>query len=483
MTADKRIIVVGAGIGGIAAAMLLSAGGHEVTVLEKESVIGGKMRSIDVAGRAIDCGPTVVTMREVFEELFDACGLSLDDFVTMRKARVLARHAWAYDAHLDLFADPAESTDAIGRFAGRASADGFRRFSEHARGVYDTMGPLFMRSESPSPIGMVKAAGLRGLKGLVSSAPFTTLWDSLGQYFPDPRLRQLFGRYATYCGSSPFEAPATLAVIAHVEQRGVWLVDGGIRTFAKALRRAAQKAGVNFETDTEVREVLFSGSRASGVRLQTGVSMSAGTVVMNCDAAALVANLFGPAASTAVSADATQPRSLSAATWAMVARTDGSFPLSHHSVLFSRSSEAEFADLFQRNRPPEDPTVYICAQDRTANVQPETGGERLFLIVNAPADGGQSLSSHERIEQCRIATMRTLERCGLRLSIVDQTHIGPATFAARYPGTGGALYGMASHGWNASFRRPTVRTRIPGLYLTGGSVHPARACRWRRFQD
>lgn len=300
------------------------------------------------------------------------------------------------------------------------------------------MGPLFMRSESPSPIGMVKAAGLRGLKGLVSSAPFTTLWDSLGQYFPDPRLRQLFGRYATYCVLR-LRSPATLAVIAHVEQRGVWLVDGGIRTFAEALARAAQKAGVTFETDTEVREVLFSGSRASGVRLQTGVSMSAGTVVMNCDAAALATNSFGPAASTAVSVDATRPRSLSAATWAMVAHPDGSFPLSRHSVLFSRSSEAEFADLFQRNRPPEDPTVYSRAGPHRECATRRRRRATVPDQVNAPADGGQTLSSSERIEQCRIAMMRTLERCGLRLSIADQTHIGPATFSARYPGTGGAL--------------------------------------------
>ena len=137
--AANKIIVVGAGIGGITAAMRLASAGFAVTVLEKESAIGGKMRSAELAGRQIDCGPTVVTMREVFEELFDDCGLALGNFVRLSRSQILARHAWNADGYLDFYADRGRTEDAIGQFCGRASAIGFRHFSDHAQRVFETM--------------------------------------------------------------------------------------------------------------------------------------------------------------------------------------------------------------------------------------------------------------------------------------------------------------------------------------------------------
>jgi 1-hydroxycarotenoid 3,4-desaturase len=468
---NGRIVVIGAGVGGLAAAMLLAARGHAVTVLERGEAVGGKMRTMVVAGRHIDAGPTVLTLRPVFEQLFKDCGLDFGVAVRMARADVLTRHAWSANERLDLYADRQRSADAIGDFAGAAAARGYLEFCAHAKSVYQTMDPLFMRADRPTPVGMVRAAGLSGIRGLLSSAPFTTLWDSLAAYFPDPRLRQLYGRYATYCGSSPFLAPATLALIAHVEQEGVWIVEGGMRSFADALGKAATMAGATIRTGVEVREILVERGRAAGVHLASGETITARAVVTNCDAGALATGELGAGAQSAVAADAMLPRSLSAATWGMVAHVTG-FSLAHHSVFFSRSSQREFADLFERQRVPDEPTVYVCAADRTAAGGAPEEREQLFVIVNAPADAGRSLRNPEDIERCRRAMLRTLERCGLRLTIEAEAHTGPAEFARRFPGTDGAIYGMASHGWTASFRRPGVRSQIPGLYMTGGSVHP-----------
>ena len=217
---SQRVIVVGAGIGGLVSALELAARGTEVLVLERAAQPGGKMRELQVGGAAIDAGPTVFTMRWVFEELFNAVGARLSDHLCLQPVSVLARHAWNADERLDLFADVSRSADAIGTFAGAAASRGYLDFCERARQIYGTLEQPFLRGSRPNPVSLASRVGLGGLPGLMRISPFATMWSELGRHFADPRLRQLFGRYATYCGSSPFLAPATLMLVAHVEQDG-----------------------------------------------------------------------------------------------------------------------------------------------------------------------------------------------------------------------------------------------------------------------
>ncbi len=224
---SRRVVIVGAGIGGLACAVDLSRAGHDVLVIDKADAPGGKLREVSIAGRALDAGPTVFTMRWVFDELFADAGSSLEDHLVLHASQTLARHAWSGDERLDLFADIERSAEAIGDFANAAEARRYRAFCARAASVYRTLETPFLRGSRPSPISLTTRVGWRGLPDLMRISPFATLWSSLGEHFHDPRLRQLFGRYATYCGSSPFAAPATLMLVAHVEQQGVWLVDGG----------------------------------------------------------------------------------------------------------------------------------------------------------------------------------------------------------------------------------------------------------------
>ena len=335
-----RVVIVGAGMAGLSSALALAASGVVVTLLERGQAPGGKIRQLG----GIDSGPTVFTMRWVFEELFAQAALNFADHVSLQALPILARHAWDERSQLDLFADEERSVAAIGAFAGAAEAARYRSFCRDTKRIYDILETPFLRAGRPSMAALLGANGFRGLFDLPEIKPFSSMAAALAQYFHDPRLRQLFGRYATYCGSSPYLAPATLMLIAHVE-----------------------------------RDAL-----------------------------------------------------------------------------------------------PDEPTVYVCAQDRNDDDAAVGGEERLLVLINAPANGDRHIYSSMEVERCAQATFGVLERCGLTIagSPPHSQVTTPTDFNKLFPATGGALYGRSSHGWTASFQRPGVRTKLPGLYLAGGSVHP-----------
>ncbi len=467
----EKIIVVGAGIGGLTAALDLATRGAEVTVLERAATPGGKMRELLVDGVPIDAGPTVLTMRWVFDEIFAEAGTSLDAHVTLRRAEVLARHSWSETEQLDLFADLERSVAAIAAFAGPREAEGYRAFAARAQRMFETLDAPFIRAQRPRLDQLVAAFGLFGLGDLRRISPFNILWSALGDHFKDPRLRQLFGRYATYCGSSPFQAPATLMLVAHVERAGVWYVDNGMHALPVALAALAARKGVRLRYATDVAAIDLARNAVAGVTLATGERLPANAVVLNADVGALTRGLFGDDLTRAAPTIARSDRSLSAVTVATRAKTSG-FPLLRHNVFFSRDYRREFDILRTEDRTPDTPTVYVCAQDRGDVPLNHDAPERLLCLVNAPASGDARAFTPQEIARCEDQMHALLAANGLRIERAARIVTDPSGFEALFPATGGALYGPASHGWRASFHRAGARSKVPGLYLAGGSVHP-----------
>ncbi len=471
---EHRVVVVGAGIAGLVSALLLAQRGLNVHLVEAAATPGGKMRQVWVDGVAVDSGPTVFTMRWVFDQILNEVGSSMAQLLSLAPLDVLARHAWrGSQQRLDLFADKQRSAQAIGQFSSAAEAKRFLNFCAQAQQVYRQLEGPYIRSERPNLLSMMRDLGPRGLATLAGLGPMASLWSSLARHFLDPRLQQLFGRYATYCGSNPWAAPATLMLVAQVELDGVWSVRGGMHALAQALAGLAQARGVVFHYGHACEQINARNGRVSGVRLAGGQTLAADSVVFNGDANALAAGLLGAPAQGAAPAVPVARRSLSAVTWSMHALASG-YPLVRHNVFFDHDYRSEFTDIFQRRRLPQQSTVYVCAQDRSDDASAPAGPERLLCLVNAPADGDTRPFDAQETDPCEDRSLALLRQCGLTLQAQPHQVVRttPADFHRLFPATGGALYGPATHGWMSAFRKPASTSALPGLYLAGGSVHP-----------
>jgi 1-hydroxycarotenoid 3,4-desaturase len=492
---NNKVVVVGAGIGGLVSALLLAHSGARVTVIEGQSQCGGKLRQLWPGSlgkntnsneyQGIDSGPTVLTMKWVFEEIFASIGANLESELKLTQLSVLARHAWSEDSgqdQLTLYADPLQSEDAVGRFAGSAELRRFKNFCKTAKSLYAALEGAIIRESSPSMRKLAMSLGPRGLALLAGIGPMKSLWDSLGSYFNDPRLQQLFARYATYCGSSPWSAPATLMLIAQVEMDGVWSVAGGMRSLAQTIERLCIEKGVQFKYETLCQRIELSNARVAAVQTNQDERIEANAVVFNGDIDALYSGLLGPQVQSKMlpTRDPKTERSLSALTWSMRCKVNEKrFNLDRHNVFFQNSYDKEFRDIFQTKRLPLTPTVYVCAQERglgvrASNKQDSVSEESIFCLINAPASGDVYSFTNEELELCEKETFSLLSRCGLQLERDPQKTIQtlPLHFHQLFPATGGALYGQATHGWLQVFSRSQATTPVKGLFLAGGSVHP-----------
>ncbi len=471
MQSAGKAVVVGAGVGGLAAALRLQSAGYCVTLLDSHSWPGGKMRQVQSVAGPIDAGPTVLTMRRVFDDLFEATGTRLAEHVTLVREPLLARHFWVDGSILDLKDDHDANVEAITAFSGRTAAQDYKRFANDAATLFEAFRAPMMESAEPK-LTKLAAAALSNPRLLQTLSPFANMRKALTQHFSDPRLVQLFGRYATYVGGSPLASPAILQLIWQAEASGVWRVAGGIHELALALATRFEALGGTLRLGTPVASIETSGSRITGVRLKAGDALSSDIVIFAGDPRALATGQLGAGVSTVAPQTLSTGRSLSARVWSFAARAITSQPLAHHNVFFGKDPTAEFEDL-AGGAIPRDPTIYLCAEDRGSGMALPTAAERIEIILNA-TPLTDAIARPDEEAQCRQTTFQTLARFGLTFDpLPDYTALAtPTTFDTLFPASAGSLYGQSPHGMTAALRRPRARTRISGLYLAGGGTHP-----------
>jgi len=499
---DDKCIIIGGGIAGLTAAMVLAKQGRSVTLIESAPEFGGKIATqtlnTDTGPVTVDCGPTVFTLKPIFEDIFAAVGLDFDDLVPTRALDILADHHWEdgnrhgnrYGASLTLYADTDRTADAIHQFSGGHDAQAFLALRRRARALFQALDASFMRAERASFGTILKKAPYAGLSVLALSSLHKSLYRVLSDMFDDPRLSQLFGRYATYCGGNPMKSMATLLLVIHAELAGVWTLKGGMRRLADVTAAEAQAAGATMIAGRRITDIGVAGGQVTHVTDDQGTVHKAAQILYAGPAATLP-DLLPPAVRSrfrhcAVPASA---RSLSAVTMAAAFTTDdgaGSGPagagmtphradhLAHHTVLFSGDYGAEF-NAISAGHAPADPTLYLCAPPLDPGNPDAAGGQRgLFIIANARADGEQRHYLQKERDLWTKNILSKLERNRMPIRLIAPPILTtPNTFARRYPGTGGALYGRAPHGTMAAFQRPALKTPLKGLYLAGGTAHPS----------
>jgi phytoene desaturase len=459
-------VVVGAGMGGLAAAIRLGAAGRRVIVLEAADAPGGKVGEEAVDGIAFDTGPSLLTLPGVLDDLFRAAGTSLAEELKLRTPDPAFRYHWPDGTTLDLHPDPADTLASIRSKLGGDAAAEYADFIAYALRIWEAAAPHFVFGPAPS-LRRIAAIGPAGAAALLRIDPLARMRGAIERRVRSPHLRDLFTRFGTYNGSDPRRAPATLNCIAHVELGlGGHGVEGGMAALTRALVHAAERVGVEMRCGARVTAIECLQGGEVEVRTAEGEVIGCRAVVVNADAAHLLDDLLAdPPARTAAAP--------SMSGWTAVVRARRRADRPAHAVLFpGRDYLEEFVDIFDRDRPPLEPAVYLCAQEAAHGRGGWADHEPVFLMANAPAEAAAGVRPGEvwaRLREVVLARARSADLIDAYDEIVWERT--PGDLARRFPGSRGAIYGTASNSPLAAFRRPANRV-APSVYLASGSAHP-----------
>jgi phytoene desaturase len=465
----KKILVIGAGLGGLAAAIPLARAGHQVEVWEKNGEPGGKLKNLHLDGFSWGTGPSLLTMPHVLRDLFASAGERLEDHLDLVRLDSACRYFWTDGTVID--------EDAA--FWARPE---IVEFLQYARGIYELSGEAFLTRPPSEFWRAFTPANLSKLRHLPKVATTRTLATEVQRRISDPHLRQIFLRFATYNGSSPYLTPATFNIIPYVEAEfGAWYVRGGMARIAQALTALAQRNGVHLRYNTTA--TLWDGLEAIA---QDGARTNADFLICNADVLHALGHRAaadgGPPGFLSAMARPREQKKLlapqlSTSGFILFLGVRGLDPrLAHHNIFFSDDHANEFAEIHGKKISPTEPTIYISVSSRTDPAHAPPGHDNYFILVNAPArDPNQPWTTAEA-QRYRDLVLARLQRFGfddLPQRIATESIFTPTDFALRDLAHHGALYGWASHSIRTSLFRPPLRAAgTRNVFFAGGTTHP-----------
>lgn len=466
----KSINIIGSGMAGLSSAVRLALAGHDIQVFEAADGPGGKLREMQLGDYRFDLGPSLFTMPQYVDALFEVANRDPRDYFNYHRKETVCHYFWSDGtafqalANTDHFAANASQTFGV-------SKQSILHYFKDSERKYELTAGLFLEQSLHKASTYLSKETLKAVSSIGRLDLHKSLHEVNQQRFDNKKLVQLFDRYATYNGSDPYRTPGIMSMIPHLEQHyGTYFPKGGMHSITKALHRLALDVGVNFHFNSPVDRILTASGRAIGVRSK-GLDHPCDIVVSNMDVVPTYRRLMPHEKSPHKTLS--QERSSSALIfyWGIAAE----FPeLDLHNILFSEDYQREFKAIFEQGTIADEATIYINISSKEEATDAPSGKENWFVMINAPGDQGQDWESI--IDRCRAYILQRLS--GLLkqdiASLIEVEHVlDPRGIASSTGSHQGSLYGAASNDRMAAFlRHPNFSSRIDALYFCGGSVHP-----------
>lgn len=466
MKNKRNIGIIGGGFGGLSAAIHLASKGFNVSVFEQNKITGGKAGNLDRKGFRFDTGPSLLTMPFILLDIFNDNNENIEEYLTIKKLELICKYFYPDGTIINACSSPEEFAREI---EGKTSddTDSVKKYFEYSHNIYDLTSELFLFNPVINLKTFLNFKAFKPLINIRKIDPFRTMHGANQSFFKDSRTIQLFDRYATYNGSSPYKAPATLNIIPYVElSMGGYIVEEGIFAIASALKKLAEKKGVTFIFNQKVDKILIKRNEIMGIRSDDKDHLF-DAVVSNVDVNFTYEKLLGYHLK-----NSNEP-SLSGIVFYWGVK--GNYPsLEIHNILFSEIYEREFNDIFNYNKCPEDPTIYIYISSKYKKDDAPENFENWFVMINVPCDKGQDWQAE--IERMRtIVKQKIRHSLGIDLSdkIIFEEVLSPPDIEAKTGSYRGSIYGFSSNSRISAFKRHPIESKLyKNLYFCGGSVHP-----------
>ncbi len=472
---QPSIIVIGAGLGGISAAVSLRAKGYRVEILEKNERIGGKLNLLEKDGFSFDLGPSIFTLPQIFRDLFERAGKRMEDYLELDAVTPHWRNFFEDGLTLDLLEDPAAMKAELGKLDGDPEKHWaeFQRFLDYARGQYRMVDEGYFAEGLDNTLEFIRHYGLIRLFRKMDWKH--SMAESIGNHFTSEHLRRVFEYFIKYVGSSALDAPGYMNLMPIIQfDHGLWYVKGGMYNLARGLGRLLDELDIPVRLGTGVAEIVREGRRVTGVVTEAGEKIDAGHVVCNMEVIPACEKLLGEPAKVMRKLEKFAP---ACSGLVIHLGTDRVYPqLAHHNFFYSRDQRKHFDTVFRKGELPEDPTIYLVAPTRTDPSKAPPGCDNIKILPHIPPIDPARPLGRSDYEALRDRVLDKLERMGLtdlRRHVVVEDMLTPVDIERMYGSNRGSIYGVVSD-WklNKGFKAPKRSSRYPNLYFTGGSVNP-----------
>jgi len=466
----KKIVVIGSGVGGLAVSIRLAIKGHDVTVIEANDYVGGKLSEINQEGFRFDAGPSLFTIPSYVDELFQLAGENPKEFFQYKSLEIICNYFYEDGTRLSAYSDNEKFAKEVENKTGESYKNVLKAL-QNSQYLYQYLGDLFIRRPIHSFKTFLSKDAFKTYSRLHKLDFFRTMAGANESFFKSPKVIQLFNRYATYNGSNPYKTPATMNIIPHLEfNQGAYFPLKGMHQITTSLFELAKRKGVKFQFGNKVSNIIVSNKKATGVTIN-GRNLNFDVVVTNMDVVNTYRKLIPDQKQPNFLLN--QPKSSSALIFYWGIKGDFN-ELDLHNIFFSKDYGAEFDHIFDKKEIYKDPTVYLNITSKYKTDDAPAGHENWFTMINVPNNNGQDWK--KMIDEARqniISKLSRILKFDLENSIVFEEILNPISIETKTSSSQGALYGNSSNNKYAAFlRHSNFSRKIKHLYFCGGSVHP-----------